>query len=159
MGMIAAKYATEAYYDVVVAIELLNEPLIGSLPGGQGATRAYYQNGFNTVRSNGDTSVIIHDGFENAKQWNGFLSGHGAAGAILDHHEYQCFTNAYVALSPQEHIAAICPNAQMWGTGRDKFLIVGEWSGAMTDCAPALVNPSPCPLSLPKQVSNCIRTR
>jgi glucan 1,3-beta-glucosidase len=139
MRMIADKYAAPSYQDVVVAIELLNEPLMSELAGGQGATRGYYQNGFSTVRGVSSTSVIIHDGFQNAAQWNGFLTGQGAAGAILDHHEYQCFSNADVALSTQEHIGRVCSRAQSWGQGQDKYLIVGEWSGAMTDCAPALV--------------------
>ena len=140
MDMIAGRYATPAYYDVVVAIELLNEPLMSALPGGVAGTRAYYQNGFSLVRNHGGTSVVIHDGFENANQWNGFLAGKGAAGAIIDHHEYQCFTNAFVALTPQEHVNTVCPNAQAFSEGRDKFLFVGEWSGAMTDCAPGLVS-------------------
>jgi glucan 1,3-beta-glucosidase len=143
LGMIADKYAAPSYQDVVVAIELLNEPLMNELAGGEGATRSYYQNGFGTVRSVSSTSVVIHDGFQNAAHWNGFLTGPGAGGAILDHHEYQCFSNADVALSAPEHIGAVCSRAQSWGEGQDKFLIVGEWSGAMTDCAPALVRPGP----------------
>lgn len=136
----AEKYAAPSYQDVVVAIELLNEPLMSELAGGEGATRAYYWNGFQTVRSISSTSVIIHDGFQNAAHWNGFLTGSGAAGAVIDHHEYQCFTNGYVAMSAQEHIGAVCSNARSWGEGQDKYVIVGEWSGAMTDCADALVS-------------------
>lgn len=143
LGMIADKYAAPSYQDVVVAIELLNEPLMNELVGGEGATRSYYQNGFGTVRSVSSTSVVIHDGFQNAAHWNGFLTGQGAGGAILDHHEYQCFSNADIALSAQEHIGAVCSRAQSWGEGQDKFLIVGEWSSAMTDCAPALVRTGP----------------
>jgi glucan 1,3-beta-glucosidase len=140
MRMMAEKYAAPSYQDVVVAIELLNEPLMSELAGGEGATRGYYWNGFQTVRSVSSTSVIIHDGFQNASHWNGFLTGSGAAGAVIDHHEYQCFTNGYVAMSAQEHIATVCSNARLWGEGQDKFVIVGEWSGAMTDCADALVS-------------------
>ena len=140
MRMMAEKYAAPSYEDVVVAIELLNEPLMSELVGGEDATRGYYWNGFQTVRSVSSTSVIIHDGFQNAAHWNGFLTGSGAAGAVIDHHEYQCFTNGYVAMSAQEHITTVCSNAQSWGEGQDKFIIVGEWSGAMTDCADALVS-------------------
>jgi glucan 1,3-beta-glucosidase len=140
MRMMAEKYAAPSYQDVVVAIELLNEPLMSELAGGEGATRGYYWNGFQTVRSVSSTSVIIHDGFQNASHWNGFLTGSGVAGAVIDHHEYQCFTNDYVAMPAQEHIATVCSNARLWGEGQDKFVIVGEWSGAMTDCADALVS-------------------
>ena len=137
--MIANKYAASSYQDVVAAIELLNEPLMSELSGGQSGTQAYYQNGFNTVRGVSDTSVVIHDGFVDASAWNGFLTGQGAAGAIVDHHEYQVFTNTLVAMSSQEHNDYVCTNAQSWAEGQDKFLVVGEWTAALTDCAPALV--------------------
>ena len=138
MGMIAKKYAASPYTDVVIAIELLNEPLMGEISGGKGTVQSYYQNGFNTVRGVGQTSVVIHDGFDNPSAWNGFLTGQGNAGAVVDHHEYQVFTNADVALTPSEHVSTVCSNAHSWATGQDKFLVVGEWTAAMTDCAPAL---------------------
>ena len=136
----ATKYAAAAYQDVVVAIELLNEPQMDELSGGRGATQDYYQNGFNTVRSVSNTPVVVQDGFVNPSEWNGFLTGTGSAGAIVDHHEYQVFTNAEVAMSPAAHAAAVCSNAQDWGEGQDKFVVVGEWTAAMTDCAAALVS-------------------
>ena len=138
--MMVNKYAAWSYQDVVVGIELLNEPLMSELAGGQSATQSYYQGGFNTVRGVSSTSVIIHDGFINPSEWNGFLSGQGSAGAIVDHHEYQVFTNALVAMSPQEHNTYACTNAQSWAEGQDKYLVVGEWTAALTDCAPALVS-------------------
>lgn len=144
---LATKYAAPALADVVVGIELLNEPLMGSLPGGRAATQQYYQSGFDAVRGVGGSTamVVIQDGFANPPAWNGFLTGEGARGAVVDHHEYQVFTNALVALSPQQHADAVCGSAQAWGTGADKFIVVGEFTGAMTDCAPALVSIS-CPL-------------
>ncbi|KAH7065325.1 glucan 1,3-beta-glucosidase [Macrophomina phaseolina] len=137
---LATKYAAPALADVVVGIELLNEPLMGSLPGGRAATQQYYQSGFDAVRGVGGSTamVVIQDGFANPPAWNGFLTGEGARGAVVDHHEYQVFTNALVALSPQQHADAVCGSAQAWGTGADKFIVVGEFTGAMTDCAPAL---------------------
>lgn len=138
--MIAYKYAASSYQDVVIAIELLNEPLMGELAGGRGATQGYYQGAFNTVRGVSDTSVVIQDGFDNPSSWNGFLTGSGSAGAIVDHHEYQAFSDDLVALSAQDHVSYVCSNSKSWGEGQDKFLIVGEWSAAMTDCAPFLVS-------------------
>ncbi|KAB2574234.1 putative glucan -beta-glucosidase precursor protein [Lasiodiplodia theobromae] len=140
--MIANKYAAPSYADVVAAIELLNEPLMSNLPGGRAATQAYYQTGFDAVRaaagSDGTARVVIQDGFASPPTWNGFLAGEGLAGAVVDHHEYQVFTNELVALSPQQHVDAVCGNAKTWATGQDKWLVVGEFTGAMTDCAPAL---------------------
>ena len=130
-----SKYATSQYSDVIAGIELLNEPNMNLLPGGRDATQSYYQDGYDIV--NGATSVVIQDGFASASSWNGFLSGSG--GAIIDHHEYQCFTNDLVALTPAQHVSAVSSRLASWGQGQDKFLICGEWSAAMTDCAPAVV--------------------
>lgn len=138
--MIATKYADPSYADVVVGIELLNEPLMANLPGGRGATQQYYQFGFDAVRGVAGSSamVVIQDGFANPPTWNGFLTGEGTQGAVVDHHEYQVFTNDLVAMSAQQHLDYVCGSAQSWGTNQDKFVIVGEFTGALTDCAPAL---------------------
>lgn len=136
--LIAQKYGTSAYSDVVAGIELLNEPLMSELAGGMSATQGYYQTGFNLVRDSGSAPVVIHDGFVNPFEWNRFLTGQGIEGAIIDHHEYQVFTNADVALTPEEHVAAVCSKADQWASGQDKYAIAGEWTAAMTDCAPAV---------------------
>ncbi len=138
IGQIAEKYGTSQYSDVVAGIELLNEPYMPALSGGKPATQGYYQSGFDIVRQNGQTPVVIHDGFDKPSNWNGFLTGQGTSGAIVDHHEYQCFTNEGVALSPENHVSEVWNSANTWGTGQDKFIIVGEWTAAMTDCAPAI---------------------
>ncbi|KAL8990774.1 MAG: hypothetical protein Q9177_000651 [Variospora cf. flavescens] len=44
--LIANKYAQQSYQDVVVAIELLNEPLAESLTGGTNAVIQYYNDGY-----------------------------------------------------------------------------------------------------------------
>ncbi len=133
IGQIADKYADNA---AVVGIELVNEPTPESLPGGLGALKSYYQQGYDTIGSR--TRTIIEDAFAAPNSWNGFLSGNN--GAILDHHEYQCFTPDDLALSYQDHVSAVYSKANTWATGEDKFLINGEWTAAMTDCAPGLVS-------------------
>ncbi|KAL2432758.1 Glucan 1,3-beta-glucosidase [Exophiala dermatitidis] len=138
ISQIAQKYGTAEYADVVVGIELLNEPYMAGLPGGRSATQGYYQSGFNIVRGAGPIPVIIHDGFADPSQWNGFLTGQGISGAIVDHHEYQAFTNEFVAMSWQQHVDYVYSHANEWAQGFDKFVICGEWSAAMTDCAPAI---------------------
>ncbi|KAK8249702.1 glucan 1,3-beta-glucosidase [Phyllosticta capitalensis] len=137
ISIIADKYATSDYSDVVKGIQLLNEPLMSNLEGGMDATKAYYENGFSTVRGvdGSEAMVIIHDGFVNPSEWNGVLTGSGTDGAVVDHHEYQVFTDSLVAMSADEHNSYVCSNAQGWGEGFDKFVVVGEWTGAMTDCA------------------------
>lgn len=52
----------------------------------------------------------------------------------MDHHEYQVFTDALVALSPDAHVSQVCSSSPGYA-GSDKWSFVGEWTGAMTDCA------------------------
>jgi glucan 1,3-beta-glucosidase len=67
MNLIAQKYGTAAYSDVIVGIEVLNEPLMSELVGGRGATQGYYQDAFTIIKNNSQSPVIIHDGFANTR--------------------------------------------------------------------------------------------
>jgi glucan 1,3-beta-glucosidase len=131
---ISDKYAKAEYQDVVVGIQLLNEPFIEKL--NDEGVRQFYRDGFNQVRQVSDTPVIIHDGFKAPSTWNGFLtpSDNNAQNVAIDHHEYQVFSPQSVAMKPWEHRQLVCNNAESYN-GADKWTIVGEWTGAMTDCA------------------------
>ncbi|CZT46812.1 probable EXG1 Exo-beta-1,3-glucanase (I/II), major isoform [Rhynchosporium secalis] len=135
---ISDKYAQVQYQDVVVAVELLNEPLSGALNFDQ--IKQFYRDGFNQVRRISDTPVMLHDAFVSPSAWNGFLSvsDNNAQNVIIDHHEYQVFTNDLVAMQPWQHRQHVCNNIGSYASGTDKWVVVGEWTGAMTDCAPAL---------------------
>lgn len=121
-------------HPAVAGIELLNEPLMGSLPGGRGAIESFYNQGYGAVRAHSGRSVIIHDGFAAPSSWNGILTD-----SIVDHHEYQVFSNGDVAMSYTDHVNAAYSRAATWGNS-DRQLICGEWTAAMTDCAAALVS-------------------
>lgn len=131
---ISSKYAQTSYQDVVVGIQLLNEPLIAKL--NEDGVRQFYRNGFNQVRETSDTTVILHDGFKPPNTWNGFLTpqDNNAQNVAVDHHEYQVFSPEAVAMEPWQHRQAVCNNAETYN-GADKWTFVGEWTGAMTDCA------------------------
>jgi glucan 1,3-beta-glucosidase len=47
------------------------------------------------------------------------------------------FSDGEVAMQPWQHRQAVCNNANSY-RGADKWTFVGEWTGAMTDCAPHL---------------------
>lgn len=128
------KYAQTKYQDVVVGIQLLNEPLIPKL--NEDGVRQFYRDGFGQVRKVSDTPVVLHDGFKPPNTWNGFLtpSDNNAQNVLLDHHEYQVFDPALVALSPDQHVEQVCSASESY-SGADKWTFVGEWTGAMTDCA------------------------
>lgn len=72
--LIANEYAQKQYQDVVVGIQLLNEPLAELLPGGPDAVVQYYKDGYGNVRKISDTPVILHDAFQNGTFWNDVLT-------------------------------------------------------------------------------------
>ena len=121
--------------DVVTTIELLNEPLGSSL--NLDGVKSFYQSGYQTLQSNSQNYVTtIHDAFQNFQTyWNGqFNAASGDQNVMLDTHQYQIFSPDEVGRSPSDHVKAACAlGPQLAGT--DKYTVVGEWTGAQTDCA------------------------
>ncbi|KAF1937654.1 glucan 1,3-beta-glucosidase precursor [Clathrospora elynae] len=132
---ISQKYAQKNYQDVIIGIQLLNEP---ALYNGVSldVTKQFYRDGYGQVRDVSDTPVILHDGFKQPNTWNAFLtpSDNNAQNVAIDHHEYQVFSDAFVRMSPLQHQQYVCSNSETYN-GADKWTFVGEWTGAMTDCA------------------------
>lgn len=135
---IANKYAQDSYQDVVVAIEVLNEPLATSVTGGLDTVEQYYKDAYGDIRTISDTEVMVHDAFQTGNSLNGLLAPGDVSNVVVDHHEYQVFTQELIDLSPDEHVQYVCSNAGTYASNFDHFVVVGEWTVAMTDCAPAL---------------------
>lgn len=129
---LADRYASQS--DVVTSIQLINEPANWGVD--VNAIKQYYWDGFGNVRTaNSETAVIIHDAFLGVSAWNGFMNTQsGANNIILDTHIYQIFSPGEVAMSPCAHIQTACGTTGGL-TNTDKWTIVGEWTGAQTDCA------------------------
>ena len=138
IGKIAGKYAKQSYQDVVVGIELLNEPNPKTLQGGTDAVVQYSKDAYGRVRDVSNTHTIIHDAFQNGSFWDGTLLPPGAQNVIIDHHEYQVFSNEQLQLSPQGHRDAVCSGKGAYANDGHHYVIVGEWTAAMTDCAAGL---------------------
>ena len=135
IDFLANRYASAS--DVVTSIELVNEPMGSNGALDMGAVKQYYYDGWGTVRNhNQDTVVVIHDAFQNIDSyWNGFMNGaSGVNDVMLDTHIYQIFSDDQVAMSPAQHVSTACGQAQSLQS-TDKWTIVGEWTGAQTDCA------------------------
>ncbi|RAK81128.1 glucan 1,3-beta-glucosidase [Aspergillus fijiensis CBS 313.89] len=118
--------------DVVTAIEALNEP---SVPGGvnQDGLKQYYYSTLATVQSlNPDTALVLHDGFLSVDSWNGFMQ---SSNAVMDTHNYQVFDNGLLAMDINTHVQTACAFANQHLVTTDKPAFVGEWTGALTDCA------------------------
>jgi glucan 1,3-beta-glucosidase len=89
--------------------------------------------GWGTVRdSNTYTAVVIGDAFFPPTEWNGFMT-QGWNNVILDTHHYEVFSPGELSRSIDEHVGIACGQGQML-RNVDKWTVVGEWSGALTDC-------------------------
>ncbi|CAG8334229.1 unnamed protein product [Penicillium salamii] len=131
---LAARYGGDR--DVVTAIEALNEP---NVPGGvnQDGLKQYYYDAWGVIReASQDTTLVMHDGFMPTESWNGFMgASSGVFYVMMDTHHYEVFDSGVLANDVNTHVKNVCGfSSQHIQTG-DKWTIVGEWTGAMTDCA------------------------
>ncbi|BFZ64090.1 hypothetical protein YB2330_005228 [Saitoella coloradoensis] len=129
---LASKYAN---HPAVTSIELLNEPLGASL--NMTVIKQFYEAGYGTIRQySSDVDVVIHDAYVGLIEWEGFMNAPDYADVVLDTHIYQVFNNWQLELSLEDHVQAACTQSDSIGLSNQKlWTIVGEFSGAMTDCA------------------------
>ncbi|KAM5463373.1 putative glucan 1,3-beta-glucosidase [Microsporum audouinii] len=117
---------------VVHSIGLINEPFpqagIQVEP-----LKEFYQKGADKVKSsNPNLAVVISDAFMGPSKWNGYDLG---AKTIIDTHHYEVFSPELVAWTVDQHVKAACDFGTNELTPSSLSPIVGEWCGAMTDCA------------------------
>jgi glucan 1,3-beta-glucosidase len=119
---ISQKYAQTKYQDVIIGIQLLNEPALYMPELSLDVTKQFYRDGYGQVREVSDTPVILHDGFKAPNSWNGFLtpSDNNAQNVAIDHHEYQVFDQGLLKLSPLQHQQYACSNSDSYN-GADKW--------------------------------------
>lgn len=136
LQQIQSKYGSSAYDDVIMGIELLNEPAGYEL--NMDEIKQFYIDGTYQQRDYSQSRVVVmHDAFQNTNYYNGFLtptSNPPAQNLAIDHHEYQVFSPDQVALNITGHLNRVCSQEPVYN-GADKWTFVGEWSAAMTDCA------------------------
>ncbi|KAJ4499707.1 exo-beta-1,3-glucanase [Lentinula lateritia] len=127
---------------VVPIIAPLNEPAGFDGSDVLSVVRQYWRDSYGNIRypygssQQSNTVVLIHDAFQPLSYWNGFLTtaDNNAQGVAMDTHIYQMFSDDGVAMSDDEHIQSACGQKSTL-SGFDLWLIVGEWTPAMTDCA------------------------
>ncbi|KAK9331492.1 glycoside hydrolase superfamily [Lipomyces starkeyi] len=134
------KYSASNYSDVVVAIELVNEPISWS-PNNVSVTRQFYIDAYAAVRSsltdNQDLQIIMHDSFVNLSDWSDMPStvnaSYGQLG--LDTHIYQVFTPDVKTLDGPGHVQKACDYQYSLQTSNDVLpTYAGEWSAAEEIC-------------------------
>lgn len=135
LQQISDKYGGSDYEDVVIGIELLNEPLGPSLDLNK--LKDFLTTGYNNLRRIGSVqAAVIHDAFEAPGYWDLFLpaSDPNSWNVVIDHHHYQVFSAGELEASFDDKIDTVCG----WGKAAIKdghWNVAGEWSAALTDCA------------------------
>lgn len=104
------------------------------------AIKQYWLDSYGSIRfpygtsQESNTVVLIHDAFQPASYWNGFMTPPGHQGVVMDTHIYQVFSNDQVAMSRQQHIQTACSQVSAL-KAYSLWVVVGEWAPAITDCA------------------------
>ena len=88
LQIMSTRYLAQNNSDVVVALELLNEPLATSLPNTD-ILKQFYKDGYGEAKSANaqygtDTTVVIQDAFETSSFWNDVLSPSTAMNGTTD---------------------------------------------------------------------------
>lgn len=119
---------------MVQGIEPLNEP---NIPEGvdQNGLKDYYNTAWNELRArNKETTLVLHDGFLPVDSWNDFMNGPDKF-VMMDTHQYQVFDPNLLAMNINQHVDTVCKLGSDTLVKDDKWTVVGEWTGALTDCA------------------------
>ncbi|KAG8529045.1 uncharacterized protein KY384_005679 [Bacidia gigantensis] len=137
LKIISSKYGNNP---AVSAIGLLNEPFPEKLGYKEYTTTKvvnYHNCGAKVVRkaSSPNTAVTISDAFVNAFKWNDEYVQTGPGANIIDHHDYQVFDVNLLVLNLTAHLAQVTLDIDAAVTNSTHPTIIGEWSGALTDCA------------------------
>lgn len=136
LGSISSTYSSDYYKDVVIGIELVNEPLGPSLDDNK--LIDFYNNGYDIVRNQGDVPVIIHDAFFQLDYyWDNILStkiNSSIWDVIVDHHHYQIFSVNELKRDINDHVSFAC-NLGNIESNEYHYNLCGEWTAALTDCA------------------------
>ncbi|KAF9070839.1 exo-beta-1,3-glucanase [Rhodocollybia butyracea] len=125
---------------VVPIIAPLNEPAGFDGDAVLDVVKQYWQDSYGSIRfpdgssSQSNTVVLIHDAFQPLPYWGGFQTPPNFQGVAMDTHIYQMFSDEKISFSGSQHIQAACAYSSTLNNF-DLWLIVGEWTPAMTDCA------------------------
>ena len=136
IDVLVKRYASDT--DVVTSIQPLNEPMtvLGDAGVNLQALQQFYYDSYGRLRAvSEDVTLALHDGFQDITFWNGFMSpGTGFWKVMMDNHHYEIFVDSLIVKNTDEHVQNVCQFAHEKLASMDKWTIVGEWTGAMTDC-------------------------
>lgn len=151
LDYIFSKYGGNEYSDTVIGIEIVNEPLGADLDMDEYLEFAYKMYGNYRNEYNSSNYFLIHDAFEGIGYWDEHFNNAyrnvsskycrqcsnrtDYYGVVVDHHHYEVFTDYQNHNSEETRISDIQNFGQsLLSEQKHHPSLVGEWSGALTDC-------------------------
>ena len=137
----AAKYGAMEYADVVVGLELTNEP-ISWYPNNFAVTMAWAQEAYEAVKAkvpNKNLVIVMHDGFRGPLAWTSTAKTldkvHDKPTFGVDTHMYQVYGEYDNQLTQEQHIEKTCGWAsELRSANYVMPTYVGEWSSETNIC-------------------------
>ncbi|KAI9746475.1 MAG: hypothetical protein M1818_000188 [Claussenomyces sp. TS43310] len=138
---IATKYGALEYSDVVVGIEMVNEPISWD-NNVFSVSQNWAQEAYAAVKTASASEklvIVMHDGFEGPVSWTTVAEGLTAGRRFgVDTHLYQLYSDSDNQLTQAQHITEACGWAAELATANAIMPVyAGEWSAATNIC----VNP------------------
>ncbi|ESK94612.1 glycoside hydrolase family 5 protein [Moniliophthora roreri MCA 2997] len=132
------KYIAREAGGMIDILELLNESAGFRSSEWAAVTRQFWVDGYHAVReaAGDDLKIMIGDAFLGVNNWRNFLTYPDAQGVLMDFHQYQIFSNAELARSPEDHVQFACTMKDTISeySATNLWTVMGEWSNAATDC-------------------------
>lgn len=152
------KYGDASLADTITGIEIVNEPMIPSLNESKVLQFTYDSYYHFREKYGSENWFVVQEGFEPIGYWNHHLNDNFSnislsyttcknisnvtlndqqfSGIVIDHHHYEVFSSSQLEKSAVERVEGIISYANAIQE-EQKFhpSLVGEWSGAITDCA------------------------
>lgn len=150
------KYGVEGLSDTIIGIEIVNEPKIASLNASQVLQFTYDSYYDYRKKYTSENWFLVQDGFTAVGYWNNHLNNAYSNvskpytknvsstvlkddyfnGIVIDHHHYEVFTTVQLEKTRNERANDIINYGKAIATEQKYHpSLVGEWSGAVTDCA------------------------
>ncbi|CDR41190.1 CYFA0S06e03532g1_1 [Cyberlindnera fabianii] len=156
LDYIFKKYGADSYKDTVIGIEVVNEPMMSVLNADKVLSFTYDRYYDYRAKYNSNNYFLVQEGFMPVGYWNEqfnndylnvskpftknvsstLINDDYFNGVVIDHHHYEVFTDDQLSKSAGERNQDIVNYAKSLGDEqRYHRSLVGEWSGAITDCA------------------------
>jgi len=136
----AKKYGSKQYADVVVGLQLTNEPISWGANDNT-KTKTWAKDAYRAVKEvteNKDMVIVMHDAFLKGSAWidtaKSVMTG-GAKDFGIDTHLYQLFVEEDNKLTQKQHIEKACGwSKELKEANNVMPTFVGEWSAATNIC-------------------------